>query len=155
MQAERDADRGDRRGGDIECVEDDEVGAILGATTNDRDQPTVAFGGIGRSGDEERFFGYRVRPSVEVGEFTGVVVEMPETREGQALRPVFQHGPERLTTRTEVVVVVMTTGRPARVDHRHLADVLKDLGDLELTVFARQIKLQRCANGGASRASGW
>ena len=43
MKAERNADGRHWAGGDVEGVEHDEIGAVLGSPTNDGDQPAVAF----------------------------------------------------------------------------------------------------------------
>ena len=74
MEAERDSDGRDRACGDVDSVEHDEIGAVLGSPADDRDQPAVAFGGVRGSRDEQRFFRRGVGPVVVVGEFTGFIV---------------------------------------------------------------------------------
>ena len=47
VEADRDPDRGHRPGCDVERVENDQVGAVLSPSTDNRDQPTVPLRRVG------------------------------------------------------------------------------------------------------------
>jgi hypothetical protein len=115
VESERNANGCYWAGGDVEGIEHDEIGAVLGSTTDDREQPTIAFRSVCRSRDEEWLFRGLVGPGVVVGDLVGLVVAMTNARERRPLWSPFEHRAHFVVDRAEVVLP-MAACRLARID---------------------------------------